>query len=359
MAPLSWRQHTLIQALLSRGPLKEHDFLSIFADVTGKSKDSHQQLFNDYLRKINMELSYVQFELRACRNQYDGCVYYGVINTVSDEQSKLGTKYTVPQIAFYKAIIEAIVQDSSAQGAISNIEALNLRLENQALSSQAPVPTALKNFSMSQKDKALQEFVQDQWLCDTTDGKIGLGVRSFLDLRSWFHNNEVPPCDVCNEAGIKADLCPNDSCNVRIHQYCLKAKFSSRNEKVCPGCGTQWPYFMTKAEAVEEEDTDINQPPPEPLVQKRSKRSRVFEENGSNSQEGGSNGSSQVHSSSRKRPRSSQNTDEESTGPSQSQPMTQAARRAKVEALEDLDEDNAGPSQVTRRATRKSTRLQR
>ena len=73
----------------------------------------------------------------------------------------------------------------------------------QASSSQAPVPTALKNFSMSQKDKALQEFVQDQWLCDTADGKIGLGVRSFLDLRSWFHNNEVPPCDVCNEAGIK------------------------------------------------------------------------------------------------------------------------------------------------------------
>lgn len=308
-----------------------------------------------------MELSYVQFELRACRNQYDGCVYYGVINTVSDEQSKLGTKYTVPQIAFYKAIIEAIVQDSSAQGAISNIEALNLRLENQASSSQAPVPTALKNFSMSQKDKALQEFVQDQWLCDTADGKIGLGVRSFLDLRSWFHNNEVPPCDVCNEAGIKADLCPNDSCNVRIHQYCLKAKFSSRNEKVCPGCGTQWPYFMAKAEAVEEEeDIDVNQPPPEPLARKRSKRSRVLEEDVSNSQEGGSNGSSQVHSSSRKRIRSSQNTvDEESTGPSQSQPMTQAARRAKVEALEDLDEDNAGPSQVTRRATRKSTRLHR
>lgn len=52
-----------------------------------------------------MGLSYVQFELRACRNQYDGCVYYGVINTVADEQSKLGTKYTLPQIAFYKGIV--------------------------------------------------------------------------------------------------------------------------------------------------------------------------------------------------------------------------------------------------------------
>lgn len=43
-----------------------------------------------------------------------------------------------------------------------------------------------------------------------------------------------------------------------------------QNEKVCPGCGTQWPYFMAKAEAVEEEeDIDVNQPPPEPLARKR------------------------------------------------------------------------------------------
>ncbi|GJW73348.1 1,4-alpha-glucan-branching enzyme 3, chloroplastic/amyloplastic, partial [Tanacetum coccineum] len=53
------------------------------------------------------------------------------------------------------------------------------------------------------KDKALQDFVQDQWLCDTANGKFGLGVRSSLDLWSWFHNNEVPLCDACNEAGIK------------------------------------------------------------------------------------------------------------------------------------------------------------
>ena len=69
--------------------------------VTG----AHQQQFNDYLLKINKELSYVHLELRGCRNQYDGKVYYGVVNNVSDEQSKLGTKYTVPQLAFYKGIV--------------------------------------------------------------------------------------------------------------------------------------------------------------------------------------------------------------------------------------------------------------
>ncbi|CAH1441546.1 unnamed protein product [Lactuca virosa] len=280
MPPLSWRHHTLIQALLSRGPLKEKDFDAIFSDVTGKSLDSHQQLFNEYLRKINMELSYVQFELRACRNQYDSGVFYGVVNTVADEQSKLGSKYTVPQIAFYKAIIEAIVLDHTAQGTISNIKALNIQLENQG-SSSSQVPTAFKNFSMTQKEKTIRELVHDQWLCATSDGDIGLGVRSFLDLRSWFHNNQVPPCDVCNESGIKADLCPNESCSVRIHKYCLQAKFSQqRIEKVCPGCGTQWPYVvMAKAEVIEEEETAVNQPPPRgPHMRKRQRSSRHVEE---------------------------------------------------------------------------------
>lgn len=67
--------------------------------------ETHQQMFNDYLLKINTELSYVQFELRGCRNQFDGKVYYGVVNNVADEQSKLGTKYTIPQIAFYKGVV--------------------------------------------------------------------------------------------------------------------------------------------------------------------------------------------------------------------------------------------------------------
>ena len=70
---------------------------------------THKQAFDEYLLKINKALSYVQCELRGFRNQYDGRVYYGVVNTVSDEQSKLGTKYSVPQIAFYKAIVSTVI----------------------------------------------------------------------------------------------------------------------------------------------------------------------------------------------------------------------------------------------------------
>ncbi|KAK4441511.1 hypothetical protein Salat_0486000 [Sesamum alatum] len=283
MAPLSWRHHALIQSLLSRGPLEEDDFRSIFSQLTGKTSGSQQQLFNEYLRKINAELSYVQFELRACRNQYDGNVYYGVVNNVSDDQSKLGTKYTVPQIAFYKGIVEAIIQDVEAGGCISSTDALNIRLESQvhaATDSQSQggatqVPPAFKNFSMSQKEKTLEQLVKDQWLCTMPDGKIGVGVRSFLDLRSWFRTNDVPACEVCNEAAVKAQLCQNEACNVRLHAYCLKKKFSQqRVGRVCPGCGTQWHISTVKAEATEDDDPSITSQDPhrsEPSMKRRRK----------------------------------------------------------------------------------------
>jgi hypothetical protein len=65
---------------------------------------------NDYLLKINKELSYVQMEMRCCRNQNDGGVCYGLVNTVPDEQSKLGTKYSVPQIALFTGVVSVIVE---------------------------------------------------------------------------------------------------------------------------------------------------------------------------------------------------------------------------------------------------------
>ncbi|KAG2559787.1 hypothetical protein PVAP13_8KG009400 [Panicum virgatum] len=209
MAPLSWRHHTLLQALLTRGPLSERDFHAVFAAVSGKNPATHQQLFNDTLLKINKELAFLQFELRACINQYDGMVYYGVANSIADEESKLGTKYSVPQIAFYKGLLEAIVQEAGNDGSITSIDALNVRLDNQVIivggsqDSQSLLPTSIKNFSLSQKEKTLDELIRDRWLSYTSTGKIGLGTRSFLDLRSWFCGNDIPSCVVCNEACIK------------------------------------------------------------------------------------------------------------------------------------------------------------
>jgi len=72
--------------------------------------------------------------------------------------------------------------------------------------SQSRLPTSITNFSLTQKEKTLDELIRDCWLSYTSTGKIGLGTRSFLDLRSWFHGNDIPSCVVCNEACIKVPL---------------------------------------------------------------------------------------------------------------------------------------------------------
>ncbi|GAU41786.1 hypothetical protein TSUD_137150 [Trifolium subterraneum] len=127
--------------------------------------------------------------------------------------------------------------------------------EQQSQESQQQVPYAFKTFNFSQKDKTLRELAKDLWLDMTADGHVRLGVKSFLDLRSWFHSNDVPSCQVCNEAGIKAELCKNENCTVRIHHYCLKQLFSQiKAAKVCPSCGTSWPFTVPKAEYVQTED---------------------------------------------------------------------------------------------------------
>ncbi|XP_058000120.1 uncharacterized protein LOC110645156 [Hevea brasiliensis] len=278
MAVLNWKHHTLLQALMSRGPLQENEFHKIFAAVTGRNPRSHELDFNDFLLKINKELSYVQMELRRCRNQSDGQVCYGLVNNVSDEQSKLGTKYSVPQIALYKGIVHSGTGSQSQGG-----------------SSQ--VPPALRNFSMSQKEKTLDELVHDRWLCLTPDGDIGLGVKSYIDLRSWFHNSGIPSCEVCNEAAIKAKVCQNEGCTLRIHHYCLKKKFSqSRGEIDCPTCGTQWECQIPKSEVVEIKD-ELNEPIESQPLARSNRRKLKTNRNADADTVGCGSGSSQGSSS--------------------------------------------------------------
>lgn len=80
---------------------------------------------------------------------------------------------------------------------------LHLQAPEGASQSQGGCCAALRNFSLSQKEKAIEELINDQWLNRTPDDNIALGMRSFLDLRSWFRNSDVPSCEACNEAGVK------------------------------------------------------------------------------------------------------------------------------------------------------------
>jgi non-structural maintenance of chromosomes element 1 len=42
--------------------------------------------------------------------------------------------------------------------------------------SQSRLPTSIKNFTLTQKEKTLTELIRDCWLPYTSSGKIGLGI---------------------------------------------------------------------------------------------------------------------------------------------------------------------------------------
>lgn len=243
MGRLDQRHHTFIQALMARGPLSEADAKAMFQDLCDEGAGE----FSHFVAAINKEMNFLQLEVRAGRNQYDGLLYYGLINKLGNEQAKLGTRYSHAQITFFKAVLEAIISDSSLKGKISGIQALNLRLEMQneqqttgEMATQMPSIGAV-SLTLAQKEKTLEELAHDHWLSHSLDGTVALGIRSFLELWNVFKNYDVPICDICNEAGIKAQACQNEDCSVRMHDYCLKIKFHrAQVPRVCPKCGTAW-----------------------------------------------------------------------------------------------------------------------
>ena len=63
--------------------------------------------FFDFLSTVNKELDYLQMEVRGGRNQYTntGTMYYGIVNKLANEEAKLGTRLTLAQLTFFKAIV--------------------------------------------------------------------------------------------------------------------------------------------------------------------------------------------------------------------------------------------------------------
>ncbi|KAH9564844.1 hypothetical protein CY35_04G045900 [Sphagnum magellanicum] len=239
---LDERHHTYIQALMRRGPLDEKHAKTMFTNLFQSREEDG---FFDFLGVVNKELDYVQMEIRGSANQYDGILYYGLVNKLANEEAKMGTRFTHVQICLFKAIMEAILQDSTGSGVISSMEALNLPLDTQAeLQSQAPTSSTQAvplHLTLAAKEETLASLVSDKWLSRTDNGQIALGVMAFLELRNFFKNFDLPLCDVCNEAAIKAQPCRNEACNVRMHSYCVPRKFGhTQVRKVCPECGANW-----------------------------------------------------------------------------------------------------------------------
>lgn len=117
-------------------------------------------------------------------------------------------------------------------------------------------PVNVNSTTLNRK-ATMEELERDKWLIQHDDCSVTLGERAFVEFRALFKHLGVPVCHVCNEAGVKvrfdlttfcslcfyctfcltieqlaqAQLCRNEECQVRLHDYCVPRLFTGR--KVC------------------------------------------------------------------------------------------------------------------------------
>ncbi|BBN11961.1 non-structural maintenance of chromosomes element 1 [Marchantia polymorpha subsp. ruderalis] len=206
---LNAKHHTFLQAIMNRGPLWEDTVLQIYKSLQNVDSLDGFYLF---LGEINKELEFVEMELKKVTNQNDGKEYFGMINKYASPQAKLGSRLSSAQIAFFKAVMEAIVLEPSGEGYILSATALNLKPAEahqvEASGAASSQTTAIIKMTMSAKEEALD---------------------------------------------LLAELCQNHECQVRMHSYCLNKKFRGRQARVCSRCHFEW-----VGAAAEDDDEEEN-----------------------------------------------------------------------------------------------------
>ncbi|KAF6264679.1 Non-structural maintenance of chromosomes element 1 [Scenedesmus sp. NREL 46B-D3] len=191
---------------MRKGYMLESAALDTFAQLTGHRTEDD---FHALLAEQNREMDTLGLQLRTLRYLPDSQTYVGLINTMSDEPSKLGTHYSIGQREFFKHVLEAIAVDPNAEagvGAASGMQLLNMDLSRltaaaaqqqddaAAAATQAAAVAALRKLTKSEKEHTLKQLVADGWLrhSHTQSGHYCIGVRSFLELSDMLLQFDLP-----------------------------------------------------------------------------------------------------------------------------------------------------------------------
>ncbi|CAK0786570.1 hypothetical protein CVIRNUC_009783 [Coccomyxa viridis] len=187
---------TFAQALMERTWMKEQEAKQLFLQITGTRSD---HAYMAMVASVDADLMGFSFKLTRLLFPLDRTWYLAVVNKTSDEAAKtLGSHFTPAQIAFLKSVVEAIALDPDAEGGIATIgsmDANNLASTfSQTQATQCGSQAAGPRLTMTQKEKALEEFAEDGWLAAVPGrpGTYSLGVRSFLELKDFLHGLELP-----------------------------------------------------------------------------------------------------------------------------------------------------------------------
>ncbi|GAX79715.1 hypothetical protein CEUSTIGMA_g7156.t1 [Chlamydomonas eustigma] len=124
-----------IQAMMNSSVMKESAAKELIARIGGHVTE---QGYTELISQANSDMGSAGFQLLTMKHPVDNIRYLGLINKDADEPSRLGSKLTVQQREYFKAVIECIARTEPGPfSSVSETELINLEV---ATTSLAPRP---------------------------------------------------------------------------------------------------------------------------------------------------------------------------------------------------------------------------
>lgn len=186
---LTKTQRAFLQGMMSARVLSERRTATLYsrcaveaAKSIGKDPSASatavpdEEALDNRIGDINEVLEKLHIQLRKGFSPADDGTFWGVVNTIADESSKLASEFSAPQVALFQAIVQALLDDDQARMPLADATALGLALERNL------------TMKVSEASKAIQALHKARWLRQVKPGAGGggvtvtFGVRAVLEL---------------------------------------------------------------------------------------------------------------------------------------------------------------------------------
>lgn len=212
--------------------------------------------FNSYLSAAADALSSFDYEIRSTQHQVTKQRIWAVVNSISDAPTQLAGSRGPEEVAYLRRLLDAMFETYNTrrrevQG-ITSLQALEKKVlkgsGGAARTEGAPIDRGL---TQEQAERTLEGLVAEGWFERSKEGWYTLSPRALMELRGWLvetYNDSDDPeewqrikfCEACKEIVTVGQRCGEMECNVRLHDICEAAFWTSRPSKRCPSCETPW-----------------------------------------------------------------------------------------------------------------------
>jgi hypothetical protein len=213
--------------------------------------------FSSYLSAAADALSSFDYEIRSTQHQVTKERVWAVVNSISDAPTQLASSRGPEEVAYLRRVLDAMFETYNTrrrevQG-ITSLQALEKKvLKGTGGSAPRKEGAAVdRGLTQEQAEQTLDRLVTEGWFERSKEGWFTLSPRALMELRGWLvetYNDSDDPeewqrikfCEACKEIVTVGQRCQQIECNVRLHDICQTAFWTSRPSKRCPSCETPW-----------------------------------------------------------------------------------------------------------------------